>query len=112
MAGLGPHDIDVAQIYENFTGGTLMALVEHGFCAPEECDEFCTVENLTAPNGKLPINTSGGNLAECYMHGLGLVNEAVRQVRGTSTGQAPDARVSMVVGGPATAPVSSLIFTD
>ena len=112
MAGIEPADVDVAQIYENFTGGTLMALVEHGFCAPEESDTFCTVENLTAPGGALPINTSGGNLAECYMHGLGLVNEGVRQIRGTSTGQVPDARISLVVGGPATAPVSSLIFAD
>ena len=111
MADLGPSDVDVAQIYENFTGGTLMALVEHGFCAPEESDQFCTVENLTTPGGGLPINTSGGNLAECYMHGLGLINEAVRQVRGTSTAQVPDARVSLVAGGPATAPVSSLILT-
>jgi len=112
MAGLGPGDVDVAQIYENFTGGTLMALVEHGFCAPEESDQFCTVENLTVLVGGLPINTSGGNLAECYMHGLGLVNEATRQIRGTSTGQVPEARVSLVAGGPATAPVSSLILTD
>lgn len=110
MAGIGPHDVDVAQVYENFTGGVLMSLVEHGFCGPEEAETFCTVENLTWPNGKLPINTSGGNLAECYMHGLELVNEAVRQVRGTSTCQVQDARVSLVVSGPMVSPVSNLIL--
>ncbi len=52
--------------------------------------EFVTFENITAPNGKLPVNTSGGNIAECYMHGLELVNEAVRQVRGDSTCQVPN----------------------
>jgi acetyl-CoA acetyltransferase len=110
MAGITPADVDVAQIYENFTGGVLMSLVEHGFCAPEEVEEFCTLENLTGPHGRLPINTSGGNLAECYMHGLGLITEAVRQIRGTSTCQVPDAEISLVGGGPAAAPVSSLIL--
>ena len=40
MAKLGPTDIDVVQCYENFTGGVLMSLVEHGFCAPEEANDF------------------------------------------------------------------------
>ena len=82
MAGIAPKDVDCAQIYEHFSGGVMMSLVEHGFCKPEEVKEFVTFENITAPNGKLPINTSGGNIAECYMHGLELVIEAVRQVRG------------------------------
>jgi acetyl-CoA acetyltransferase len=72
--------------------------------------EFCTVENLTWPNGRLPINTSGGNLAECYMHGLELIIEAARQVRATSTCQVKDAEISMVVSGPMVAPVSDLIL--
>src|SRR4029453_19472156 len=72
MAGLGPKDVSVVQSYENFTGGVLMSLVEHGFFAPEEANDFLTVENLIAPGGRLPLNTSGGNLAECYMHGLEL----------------------------------------
>jgi acetyl-CoA acetyltransferase len=110
MAEVDPKDVNVAQVYENFTGGVLMSIVEHGFCAPEEAEEFCTFENLTAPNGKLPINTSGGNLAECYMHGLELITEAVRQVRGDSTSQAPNVKVSMVVSGPMVQPVSDLIL--
>ena len=98
------------QSYENFTGGVLMSIVEHGFCEPEVCNEFFVKENLISPSGKLPLNTSGGNLAECYMHGLGLNVEAVRQVRGTSTGQVPGADVSMVISGPMVTPVSSCIF--
>ena len=35
MAGVGPEDVDVLQSYENFTGGVLMSLVEHGFFPPE-----------------------------------------------------------------------------
>ena len=110
MAGLQPSDIDVLQSYENFTGGVLMSIVEHGFCTPEECNDFFTLENLSAPGGKLPLNTSGGNLAECYMHGLGLNIEAVRQIRGQSTCQVPGAEVAMVGSGPMVTPVSSCIF--
>ena len=110
MAGLGPKDVDVLQSYENFTGGVLMSLVEHGFFPPEASNEFLVLDNLLAPGGRLPLNTSGGNLAECYMHGLELQIEAVRQVRGTSTSQVPDVDVSMVISGPMVTPVSSLIL--
>lgn len=110
MAGVGPEDIDVLQSYENFTGGVMMSIVEHGFCRPEEVNDFFTVENFSAATGKLPLNTSGGNLAECYMHGLELIIEAVRQVRGTSTCQIPQVETSMVTSGPMVQPVSNLIL--
>ena len=109
MAGLGPKDVHVVQSYENFTGGVLMSLVEHGFFAPEEANDFLTPENLIAPGGRLPLNTSGGNLAECYMHGLELQIEAVRQLRGESTSQVPGARVGLVISGPMVTPVSSML---
>ena len=109
MAGLGPKDVHVVQSYENFTGGVLMSLVEHGFFAPEEANDFLTPENLLAPGGRLPLNTSGGNLAECYMHGLELQIEAVRQLRGQSTSQVPGARVGLVISGPMVTPVSSML---
>jgi acetyl-CoA acetyltransferase len=110
MADLGPADVDVVQSYENFTGGVLMSLVEHGFFTAAEANDVLQVENLLAPSGRLPLNTSGGNLAECYMHGLELIIEAVRQLRGESTAQVPDAEVSMVISGPMVTPVSSLIL--
>ena len=110
MAGIEPKDVDVVQSYENFTGGVMMSLVEHGFCAPDEVEEFMTEETFRAPDGRLPLNTSGGNLAECYMHGVELITEAVRQVRGTSTAQVPNVKVSMVCSGPMVQPVSSLIL--
>ncbi len=110
MAGMKPSDVDVVQSYENFTGGVLMSLVEHGFFPPDAANDFLKPENLLSPTGGLPLNTSGGNLAECYMHGLELQLEAVRQLRGTSTAQAPDVNVSMVTAGPMVTPVSSLIF--
>jgi acetyl-CoA acetyltransferase len=110
MAGVKPADVDVLQSYENFTGGVLMSIVEHGFCEPDECNEFFTPERLIAPNGDLPTNTSGGNLAECYMHGLGLNIEAIRQIWGQSSNQVADANVAMVISGPMVTPVSNSIF--
>ena len=62
------------------------------------------------PGGALSATSSGGNLAECYMHGLELQIEAVRQLRGQSTSQVPDAEVSMVISGPMVTPVSSMIL--
>ncbi len=110
QAGVTPADVDVVQSYENFTGAVVMSLIESGFCTYESANEVLTFDNLIAPSGKLPLNTSGGNLAECYMHGLGLVIEAVRQVRGTSTNQVPGAKVSFVNAGPMVEVVSAAIF--
>ena len=110
MAQVSPGDVDVLQSYENFTGGVLMSIVEHGFCEPEAVNDFFKTENFLAPTGLLPLNTSGGNLAECYMHGLGLNIEATRQIRGQSTSQVPDAKISMVISGPMVTPVSACIF--
>jgi len=110
MAEVTARDVDVLQCYENFTGGVLMSMVEHGFCEPGECNEFFVKERFLAPGGDLPLNTSGGNLAECYMHGLGLIIESIRQIRGESTSQVENAEVSMTISGPMVTPVSSCIF--
>jgi acetyl-CoA acetyltransferase len=110
MAGIAPSDVGVVQCYENFTGGVVMALAEHGFFKPSDANSFLTLDNLLAPSGQLPLNTSGGNLAECYMHGFELVLEAVRQVRGSSTCQAERNDVALVVGGPMVTPVSNLLL--
>jgi acetyl-CoA acetyltransferase len=95
MAGVEPADIDNAQIYDNFTNGVLMTIAELGFCRPEELNDFVRLENLIAPHGKLPLNTSGGNLADAYVHGMELVTESVRQIRGTSTAQVPGSELSL-----------------
>lgn len=110
MAGIGPTDVGSVQSYENFTGGVIMALAEHGFFAPQEANDFLTLENLMAPTGRLPLNTSGGNLAECYIHGFELVLEAVRQVRGTSYNQVSRQDTALVIGGPMVTPVSNLLL--
>jgi acetyl-CoA acetyltransferase len=110
QAGITPADIDVVQSYENFTGGVVMSLIEHGLCTYETANEVLRFDNLVAPTGSLPLNTSGGNLAECYMHGLGLVIEAVRQVRGDSPNPVPGVRVSFVNAGPMVEVATSAVF--
>ena len=110
QAGITASDVDVVQSYENFTGGVLMSLVEHGFFTAAEANGFLTLDNLRADGGGLPLNTSGGNLAECYMHGLELNVEAVRQIRGQSPNQVDGAEVSVVGSGPMVTPVSSSVF--
>src|SRR3989441_6158552 len=110
MAGVTAKDVSGVQSYENFTGGVLMSLVEHDFFTADDANEFLTLDNLIAPNGRLPLNTSGGNLAECYMHGLELQIEAVRQLRGQSSNPVPGAHVAMVISGPMVTPVSSMLI--
>jgi acetyl-CoA acetyltransferase len=109
-SGYGPTDIDVAQIYENATGMGVAAIIDHGFCTADGAGAFLTFENLIAPEGKLPVNTSGGNLAEGFVHGMSLVTEAVRQIRGTSVNQVPDAALSLMTGGPGDSVVSSALL--
>ena len=109
-AGVTAQDIDVVQLYENFTGPVLMAMCEMGFCEPGEVEEFVGNGRLEGPDAALPFNTSGGNIAEAYIHGLEMVVEAVRQVRGESTCQATDVELSLAVGGPGYAPGSAVLF--
>jgi acetyl-CoA acetyltransferase len=109
-AGVGPADVQVAQFYENFTGPVLMAIAEMGFCEPGQLNDFAAGGNLRWPAGRLPINTSGGNLGEAYIHGFGNVVEAVRQVRGESTCQVDGVELSLSVSGPGYAPGSAVLF--
>jgi acetyl-CoA acetyltransferase len=110
MAKMSPSDMGVVQCYENFTGGVLMSLIEHGIVQADAANETLVKSNLIAPHGRIPLNTSGGNLAECYMHGLELVTEAVRQIRGEAVNQCPKNDTVIVMGGPMVTPVSSLIL--
>jgi acetyl-CoA acetyltransferase len=109
-SGYGPADVDVAQIYDNFTGVAVAAVIDHGFCTASGAGEFLTLDNLLAPDGRLPVNTSGGNLAEGFIHGMGLVTEAVRQIRGTAVNQVPGAALSLMTGGPTDTVVSSALL--
>jgi len=83
MAGLGPADVDVAELYDSFTITVLLALEDLGFCAKGEGGAF-VADGRLGPGGALPANTNGGGLAYTHpgMYGMFLLVEAVRQLRG------------------------------
>jgi acetyl-CoA acetyltransferase len=109
-AGVQPSDLDVAEVYDNFTGVAMMAMEDYKLCGRGESGPFVASGAISWPNGALPVNTHGGNLSEAYTHGLNHVLEGVRQIRGTSTCQVDDAALCLVTGGPGPAPTSALIL--
>jgi acetyl-CoA acetyltransferase len=95
-AGVAPSDVDAAMLYDHFTPMVLLALEDWGFCGEGESGGFVEGGALRAPDGRLPVNTHGGQLSEAFIHGFNNWNEAVRQLRGTSTSQVPGAELVLV----------------
>lgn len=110
--GLGPQDIDVTQLYENFTPQAVATLVGLGLARWETLTEDVTFENLIAPSGKIPVNTDGGNLAQGFVHGINIVVEAVHQLRGESANPVPGARTCLVTGGPGSRMNTAAVFAN
>ena len=98
QSGLGPKDIDVALLYENFSPIVNIALEAHGFCGRGEAKDFIRDGHI-ALDGSLPVNTHGGLLGEGYIHGVNNLLEAVRQIRGTAANQVKGAEVVLASAG-------------
>jgi acetyl-CoA acetyltransferase len=100
MAGLGPEDVDVVELYDAFTINTVLFLEDLGFCKKGEGGAFVSGGRI-APGGTLPVNTNGGGLSYGHpgMYGIFTIIEAVRQVRGEAGDrQQPDVNVAIAHG--------------
>ena len=99
MAGLGPKDVDTAQIYDCFTYMVLTQLEDYGFCAKGEGGAFVASGALRM-DGALPCNTSGGQLSEAHVEGMLQIVEGARQLRHTypPDRQVKDAEIALVSG--------------
>jgi acetyl-CoA acetyltransferase len=112
-AGIGPEDVDVAQLQDTESGAEIMHMAENGFCADGEQEQWLA-EGRTKIGGKLPVNTDGGCLAcgePIGASGLRQVYENVVQLRGEAGArQVEGAKVgySHVYGAPGLSAVTIL----
>ncbi|MFT5034061.1 MAG: acetyl-CoA acetyltransferase [Bermanella sp.] len=98
---LRPADVDVAQLYDGFSWLTVMWLEALGFCEKGGAGAFIESGENIARDGKLPLNTGGGQLSGGRLHGFGLLYEAVVQLRGTAGKRqvAGDPRTAIAAAG-------------
>ncbi len=94
VAGIGPEDIDVAQLQDTEAGHEIMHMAENGFCKDGE-QEALVRHGETEIGGRLPINTDGGLMANgepIGASGLRQVYEVCLQLRGAAgSRQVPNA---------------------
>jgi len=111
MAGVGPADMDIVQLYDAFTINTILFLEDLGFCPKGEGGRFIA-DGRIAPGGELPVNTNGGGLSYCHpgMNGLMSIVEAVRQLRGEAAAQLPNAKFVLAHGNGGTLSSQSTII--
>jgi acetyl-CoA acetyltransferase len=81
-AGLGPSDIEFAELYDCFTYNVLSQIEGYGFAEPGTVPGMLADGAFDRAAGTLPLNTHGGLLSEGYIHGMNHVYEAVEQIRG------------------------------
>jgi acetyl-CoA acetyltransferase len=97
-AGLGPDDIDIAEIYDCSSLSMLLQLEDLGL-APRGHGAVLAADGVFDPGGRLPLNTHGGLMSQSYSVGAGHVVEAVRQLRGErGDAQVAGAEVAVVCG--------------
>ncbi|WP_409330011.1 thiolase C-terminal domain-containing protein [Trujillonella humicola] len=116
MAGLGPEDIDVAEVHDCFTGVELISYEDLGFA--ERFGAAKLVEGgATAVGGSKPVNPSGGLKAKGHppgATGVAQCFEIFEQLRGEAANQVDGARVGMAhnIGGPTAVSAVTVLSTD
>lgn len=114
LAGVGPEDIDVAQLQDTEVGAEIMHMAENGFCAHGDQEKWIA-EGYTEITGKLPVNTDGGCLANgepVGASGLRQVYDICHQLRGTAGARqvpnSPQVGYTHVYGAPGISGVNIL----
>jgi acetyl-CoA C-acetyltransferase len=116
MAGIGPQDIEVAEVHDCFTGVELMSYEDLGFA-----DRFCGHELVESGDnyvgGRIPVNPSGGLKAKGHPPGATGVAQCVElfeQLRGDSTNQVDGARTALAhnIGGPTAVSAVTILGAD
>ncbi len=111
MAGLGPADVDVAELYDPFSFEIIRQLEAYGFCARGEGGPFVE-SGAIGPGGSIPVTTDGGTMSFSHA-GMAAqqfqrVARGVQQIRGEcATAQVPGAAVALCSNGG-----SGALFTD
>ncbi len=98
-AGIGRRDVNHLMIYDAFAHTPIWGLEGLGFVDYGEGGPFIEARH-TAPGGRLPMNTNGGglNYAHSGSYGMFLMQESIRQLRGTADAQVPNASISLCHG--------------
>ena len=113
-AGIGPEDVDIAQLQDTDAGAEIIHMAETGLCADGE-QEKLLADGATEIHGSLPINTDGGLIANgepIGASGLRQMHELVRQLRGEAGERqipgSPRVGLAQVYGAPGTASATIL----
>ncbi|ART68978.1 3-ketoacyl-CoA thiolase [Mycobacterium dioxanotrophicus] len=110
---LRPEDVDVAELYDGFSFNCLSWIEALGFCGIGEAKDFLDGGHNIARDGVLPLNTHGGQLSHGRTHGMGLIHEAVSQLRGEAGDrQVANATVAVASSGGLTPSGVLLLRTD
>jgi acetyl-CoA acetyltransferase len=106
-------DLDLMGLYDGFTHLPISWIEALGVCGPGEFGEWVQDGRMIGPGGQLPLNTSGGMLAEGRIQGIGLLAEVVMQLRGDcGARQVPEARSGVVAGGGSNDCGAMLLYTE
>jgi len=114
-AGMGPHDIRHAMLYDAVAVLPLMGLEDLGFVPRGESAAF-VAQGHTAIGGRLPVNTNGGgiNYTHTGMYGMYAIQESVRQLRGEAAAQVAGLTNSLThtIGGMFQGAATVIMSTD
>jgi acetyl-CoA acetyltransferase len=113
-AGIGPEDVDIAQLQDTDAGAEVIHMAETGLCADGDQEKLIS-DGATEIGGELPINTDGGLIANgepIGASGLRQMHELVRQLRGEAGDRqvpgGPRVGLAQVYGAPGTASATIL----